>query len=413
MEWSQTVPGLEANSIRSTSDGGYVLATRSNSGFELVKLNSYGYVQWRQIYPGPSSSAAEAAIQTSDGGFALAGWVNATESSTSTRLIKTDSSGNVQWDKTYAGLGAFALIQTSSGGYALTGDRAFLLITNSSGQVEWNRNYDSLSEDNLHFTRTYYITEASPNQFVMAGTQQSYGQILTGLDGQLINVYLKPVADTTPPKITVLSPENRIYTSHDVPLICVINKPTVWIAYQIDNGRNVTVSGNTTITLLDGWHNITIFAADSDYNNGASETIHFSNFAVDTIPLNVTVQSIQNTTYTNQNLPLNFTVGKPVTWMAFSLDGQENVTISENSTLTALPSGSHTLAVYAQDTIGLIEASNTVSFSVANSDSEASDGDESDGAGSPFVLPLVVASVVVVIFVVSLAAVVYLKKRRR
>lgn len=410
MQWEQIVPGFEVNSIRSTSDGGYVLATRCTDGFELVKLDSYGQVQWTQIYPVSSNSAAEAVIQTSDGGYALAGWVNATESSTSARLIKTDSSGNMQWDKMYAGLGAYALIQTSSGGYALTGDRAFLIITNSSGQIEWNRNYDSLSEDNLHFTRTYCIAEPSPNQFVMAGTQQSYGQILTGLDGQLISISLKSVADITPPKITVLSPENKIYISHDVPLICVINKPTVWIAYQIDKGRNVTVSGNTTITLLDGWHNITVYAADSEYNNGASETIHFSNFAVDTIPLNLTVQSIQNITYNNQNLSLNFTVGKPVTWMAFSIDGQENVTISGNATLPVLSYGSHTLAVYAQDTIGLIEASNTVRFSVVGGNSEVSKEDGFDNVESPFIL-LVVVSVVVVIFV-TLSLLMCFKKRR-
>ena len=57
-------------------------------------------------------------VQTKDGGYAIAGWENASQTSTSARLIKTDSYGNMQWQKTYAGLGAYALIQTSSGGYA-------------------------------------------------------------------------------------------------------------------------------------------------------------------------------------------------------------------------------------------------------------------------------------------------------
>jgi hypothetical protein len=412
VQWNRTVPGMEVNSIIRTKDGGYVLATKYFTGFELVKLDSSGQVQWNQTYTGPDNSAAESAIQTNDGGYAIAGWENTSQTSTSARLIKTDSSGNVQWDQTYAGLGAYALIQTSSGGYALTGDRAFLIITNSSGHVQWNRNYDALSEDNLHFTRIYYIAEPSSNQFVMAGTQQSYGQILTGLDGRMIRITLRYVADTTPPKITVLSPENKIYTTSNVPLICTINKPTIWIAYQIDGGRNVTISGNTTITLLDGWHNITLYAADADYNNGASETVHFSKFAVDTVPLNVKVHSIQNTTYTTQDLPLTFTVDKSVSWIAYSLDGQANVTISQNTTLTELPKGAHTLTVYAQDTIGLIEASNSINFVVADTLPEFPDEDEpTTPTAEPFPTTLVIAPIASVA-VVGVGLLVYFKKRK-
>jgi hypothetical protein len=366
MQWNRTVPGMEVNSIMRTKDNGYVLATKSFAGFELVKLDSMGQVQWNQTYAALDLSEAESAVQTSDGGYAVAGWENVSQTSTSARLIKTDSSGNVQWDETYPGLGAYAMIQTSSGGYALTGDRAFLIITDSSGHVQWNRNYDALSEDNLHFTRTYYIAEPSPNQFVMAGTQQSYGQILTGLDGRMIKVTLRWVEDTTPPKITVLSPENKIYTTSDVPLIFKTDKPAVWMAYQIDNGRNVTVSGNTTITLLDGWHNITVYAAGADYNNGASETVHFSKFAVDSVPLNVKVHSIQNTTYASPDLPLVFSVDKLVSWVGYSLDGQANVTIAQNVTLAGLVNGAHTLTVYAKDTIGLSEASDSINFAVSD-----------------------------------------------
>ena len=276
LQWSRVIPGTEATSIVCTSDGGYASATKQSTGFELVKLDSSGQTQWNRTYTGPGNSGAESAIQTNDGGYAVAGWVNDAGNATSTRLIKTDSSGNVQWDRTYSGLGAYALIQTSSGGYALTGDRAFLMITDSYGQVQWNRNYDALSEDNLHFTRNYYVAEPISDQFLMAGTQQSYGQILTGLDGWMIRVTLRNVEDTTPPMITILSPENKTYNTIEVPLIFTINKPAIWIGYQIDGGLNVTISGNTTITLPEGWHNITLYASDADYNHGASETTVFA-----------------------------------------------------------------------------------------------------------------------------------------
>lgn len=365
MQWSRVEFGLEANSIVRTSDGGYALATKYPNAFTVVKLDSSAVLQWSQTYIEPNDAEAESAIQTSDGGYAVTGWSNTSTSSTSARLIKLDSSGNIQWGRTYAGLGAYALIQTSDGGYALTGDRAFLMITDSLGNVQWNQNYDALSDDNLHFTRTYSIIQPAPNQFVMAGTQQSYGQILTGLDGRMITVTLR-WGDVTPPKITVLSPENKIYTTSNVPLICTVDKPPIWMAYQIDKGRNITITGNTTVSLPDGRHNMTVYAADADYNNGASNTVFFSNFAVDTVPINVTVTSIQNITYTGRDVPLNFTVGKEVLWTAYTLDGQANITIPQNATLTGLSFGSHTLTVYAQDTIGLIDASDTVNFVVAD-----------------------------------------------
>jgi hypothetical protein len=357
---------LEFNSIRRTSDGGYVLAARIPNAFALFKLDSSGAVQWSKTYAVPNEAESECAIQTSDAGYAVAGWARASSGMYSARLVKTDSSGAIQWDRTYVGLGAYAVVQTSDGGYALTGDRAFLMITDSFGNVQWNRSYDGLTEDNLHFTRTYSIIQSGPNQFVMAGTQQSYGQILTGLDGMMTRITLRS-GDVTPPKITVVSPENKIYTTSSVPLIFNVNKPAIWMSYQIDKGRNVTISGNTTITLPDGRHNMTVYAADADYNNGASNTVFFSNFAVDTIPINVTVTSIQNFTYASRDVPLTFTVEKPVEWTAYSLDGQANMTIPQNTTLTGLSFGTHTLTVYAQDTIGLIEASNTVSFAVADS----------------------------------------------
>ena len=64
-------------------------------------------------------------VQTSDGGYAIAGyttlvwcWRN------DAWLVKTDASGNMQWNKTYGGTGtdeALYLVQTSDGGYAIAG----------------------------------------------------------------------------------------------------------------------------------------------------------------------------------------------------------------------------------------------------------------------------------------------------
>lgn len=362
--WSQVYPGLSFNSVSRTSDGGYVLATKFPNAYELVKVDSSGQIQWRQTYGCPNFAESECAIQTVDGGYAIAGYTSDGIHSNSTKLVKTDSSGNVQWNRTYTGLGAYSLIQTIEGGYALTGDRAFLMVTDSSGNILWNHTNDGFSDsDIVYFSRGYDLLEPTPNEFILTGTAQSYGQLLTGLDGFLTRISLWN-GDTTPPKINVLSPENKIYTTSNLPLIYTIDKSTIWMAYQIDNGRNVTISGNTTLTLPDGQHNITLYAADANYNNGASNRVFFSNFAVDTVPIRVTVTSIHNTTYNSKDVPLYFTVGKAVSWAAYSLDGQANLTSLQNTTLTGLSSGTHTLTVYAQDSFGLIEASDTISFAV-------------------------------------------------
>jgi len=362
--WSQTLPGQAANSVVSAGDGGYALAVVYNDAFGLVKVNSVGNIQWNQTYAGPSDEAmTQSVIKTSDGGYALAGWTmtNSTGSH-GARLVKTDSSGNIMWSQTYPGLGVYSLIQTSDGNYAMTGDRACLLITDPSGSILWNETYDSVTEPQKWFTRAYSLVEMSANDFAMAGASNIFGN--GGLDVDLITVTLK--TDVTPPTITVLSPENKTYVSSNVPLTFYSNQSVQWMGYAIDNGLNATITGNTTLPQLpDGFHNITVYATDSAFNTGASNTVYFGSFAVDTVPVNVSIMSTQNSTFNTNSVLLNFTVNKPVSWAAYSLDGQTNTTASQSITLTGLTPGAHTLTVYAADTLGLVGASSTLSFTVA------------------------------------------------
>jgi len=55
--------------------------------------------------------------------------------------------------------------------------------------------------------------------------------------------------------------------------------------------------------------------------------------------------------------------------MGYSLDGQNNVTLTETTlNLTELVNDSHTLTVYATDTAGNTAASETISFTIAKED---------------------------------------------
>jgi parallel beta-helix repeat protein len=117
------------------------------------------------------------------------------------------------------------------------------------------------------------------------------------------------------------------------------------------------------------------------------------------VPPSVSVVNPTNVTYNNASVPLDFSVDKQVTWIGYSLDGKDNVTVTGNITLSGLSDGVHTLTVYANDTFGFTGASETVTFTVAT-----------------FPTTLVMAAAVVVALVTVVAVIgvlVYLRKRNR
>jgi hypothetical protein len=85
-------------------------------------------------------------------------------------------------------------------------------------------------------------------------------------------------------------------------------------------------------------------------------------------PPNILVLSLENKTYTTNNLSLNFTISKPAQWVGYSLDGQANITIDGNTTLTELSNGQHTVAIYANDTNGNFAQTQTITFTVEKSE---------------------------------------------
>jgi hypothetical protein len=113
----------------------------------LVKTDASGNTQWNHTYGGTNDDYAFAMVQTSDGGYALAGETLSFGTNAHSWLVKTDASGNMQWNKTYGGTNddwAMALIQASDGGYALAGwthsfgagqEDFWLVKTDSSGNV--------------------------------------------------------------------------------------------------------------------------------------------------------------------------------------------------------------------------------------------------------------------------------------
>jgi hypothetical protein len=169
--------------------------------------------------------------------------------------------------------------------------------------------------------------------------------------------------DTTSPTIVVVSPKNKTYSDTDTSLTFTLSEPTSWISYSLDRQANVTISEKTTLSQLpDGSHSIVVYASDLAGNIGASATVYFTK---DTISPTISILSPQNTTYDVTEAPLTFAVSETTSWISYSLDGQANITITGNITLTGLPYGSHTLTVYVTDKAGNSEISETIYFIIA------------------------------------------------
>lgn len=148
------------------------------------------------------------------------------------------------------------------------------------------------------------------------------------------------------------------------------------IPYMITNPNETHVVYKATgfvelRELSEGSHNLTIHFIAAGYQpEGLSyaDTVYFTIASgaprVDTTPPSISDLSIGNKTYTISNVSLAFTVSEPTLGISYSLDGQENVAIDGNTTLTELSDGSHSLIVYATDTSGNRGASETVYFSI-------------------------------------------------
>ncbi len=208
------------------------------------------------------------------------------------------------------------------------------------------------------FTFPYYITTSYQvrNNKILA-----YWQEGTTMPYDLVFSYF--AVDTIQPNISILSPIDKTYAVADVPLTFTVSESTSWIGYSLDGQANVTITGNTVLAdLSDGSHSLTVYASDTAGNMVASGTFSFS---IDTTAPTITITSPENKSYVTPNIPLTFTIDESVSWVAYSLDGQANATISGNITLTALSDGSHSLIVYARDIAGHTGVSETILFTVS------------------------------------------------
>ncbi len=194
LQWTRTIGGAGSEwgwSIIQTSDGGYAIAGYAGSfgagsaDVYVVKLDGAGNLQWTRTIGGAGSDVGYSIIQTSDGGYAIAGVTNSFGAgSADVYVVKLDGAGNLQWTKTIGGAGndvGYSIIQTSDGGYAIAGITGsfgaggsdfYVVKLDSAGNLQWTRTIGGTSNE---WEVPLSIIQTSDGGYAIAGSTDSFG----------------------------------------------------------------------------------------------------------------------------------------------------------------------------------------------------------------------------------------------
>jgi len=191
--WTRTYGGSSGDygySVAQTSDGGYIIAGATSSfgagnyDVYLVKTDAAGDTLWTRTYGGDADDVGYSVTQTSDGGYIVAGetYSFGTGWTQDVYLIRTDMSGDTLWTRTYGGIDndcAYSVIQATDSGFIVAGYTNsigagyfdfYLIKTNSSGDTLWTRTYGGSNDD---YGRS--VAQTSDGGFIIAGGTSSFG----------------------------------------------------------------------------------------------------------------------------------------------------------------------------------------------------------------------------------------------
>jgi photosystem II stability/assembly factor-like uncharacterized protein len=202
--WAKYSGSVEAEEFRKlslTPDGGF-FAAGYNASFgvgakdvQAMKVSSTGNIEWAKTYGTLYEDFNSSCKVALDGNYVLAGATDITGGyGIRPTIIKLDTLGNIIWAKYYQGYvedWGRDLIETPDSGFLLVGETKsyglggsqdiYLIKTNSSGDVEWARSYGGIGND-----VAYAVVKSSDGKYVVAGCTSSFG--FGGYDGFLMKV---------------------------------------------------------------------------------------------------------------------------------------------------------------------------------------------------------------------------------
>ncbi len=393
LQWSQTYGGYYSGSkdvayaVIETADGGYALAGQSQTfgtgdfNFCLVKADGNGVLQWNQTYGGQLTDCALAVIETTDGGFALAGYTFVPEEIglVDFWLVKTDATGNMQWNQTYGNRMediAYAIIETVDGGFIIAGSTqadimsnfdhdGWLVKTDATGNMQWNQTYGSTESE-----RFYALIETTDGGFALVGYTKSYGagggdfwlvktdatgevkwnQTYGDTDWEVANA----VIETTDGGFA-LTGRTRSYGAGNADFWLVKTDRIGSIQWSRTYGGPAEEIAHSVIQTDDGGFILT----GVSFSNGPNQ-----DWTVKTAPTPPTIDLIspQNATYAIQTIPvyaLNTTPVDTACWRYWNGSWYGNYTLTWNDTSSQWEAegliwtdGSYEIQVYFTDSIG-------------------------------------------------------------
>jgi hypothetical protein len=200
--WTRTFGGSNIDvgyAVQQTTGGGYIIAgyTRSYGSMSgrnvwLIKTDLSGNQEWNNAFGGNNDDEGYSVQQTRDGGYVIAGYTKSSGAGASdVLLIKTDTSGNTEWSRTFGGTQddeGYCVQQTTDGGYIIAGATSsfgagsrdvWLVKTNASGIESWRRTLGGFGSDGARS-----VQQTSDGGYVITGWTYSYGP------GSVGNVWL-------------------------------------------------------------------------------------------------------------------------------------------------------------------------------------------------------------------------------
>ena len=176
----------ECRKVILTADGGFALACYSSNfaggkyQVYLIKTDSSGNKQWDKNYGGSAHDAPYDILQLPDKGYFIFGWSDSYTSVRKWYLIRTDSLGNELWYKTYGeneyNVGS-SIILAKDGNFLLNGGmylsstdlQSAIVKIDPLGNIIWQKKYGGIKEDGL-----VQVLELSDGSVIAAGSTKSY-----------------------------------------------------------------------------------------------------------------------------------------------------------------------------------------------------------------------------------------------